>query len=108
MKPPVVDVSFRVSSLWATRIAGVDRQRVNEAFADGHFRTWPSGDDGSRRRFTEAEIIALVVFGRLTGNRVPSSVAGPYACIVALRAHDPKLQSLQIELHVTGGLRLRE
>jgi hypothetical protein len=72
----------------AARIAGIDRQRFNEAVAAGFYPCAPATLKGASRLFDEDDLIGLFIFGRLTEhpiNLAPSS-AGPLACELKDRA----------------------
>ena len=68
------------SVLEVCRLAGVDRDRLNEAIARGDYPCAPATRPGSRRIFAEADFIVLSVYGALTARGIPPRVAGAVAC----------------------------
>lgn len=73
---------IRVRAPLAMRIARVDRQKFNEAVADGFYGCAPPAERGSARVFGEDDLIALFYFGRLTDMGIPPRTAGHLACSV--------------------------
>lgn len=61
-------------------LARVDRDRLNEAIARGDYPCAPETRPGARRMFSEADFIALAVYGALTSRGIPPRVAGGVAC----------------------------
>ena len=64
----------------AAEIARVDRQRFNEAVADGFYTCAPKTVRGKVRRFEVNDIVTLWVYGRLLNKGMSQRVAGRSAC----------------------------
>lgn len=71
---------FNFRSALAMRIAGVDRQKFNEAVAADFYPCAPKEMEGTSRVFREHELVGLWVFGWLLRAGVVPRVAGPLAC----------------------------
>lgn len=74
--------SEKIRGTLACEIAGIDKQRFNEAVSAGNFSCAPKVRKGGTRTFTEEDIIALFVYARLTEQEWPPRVAGSIACEV--------------------------
>lgn len=72
----------RVRAPLAMRITRMDRQKFNEAVADGFYPCAPSAVRGSARLFDEDDLVALFYFARLTEMGVAPRLAGHLACQV--------------------------
>ena len=75
-------MAYKFRAPAAMRIARMDRQKFNEAVADGFYVCAPSAVRGTARVFDEDDLIALFYFGRLTQMNIPSRLAGHLACQV--------------------------
>ena len=72
--------SFRTQS--ACRIAGIDRNRFNEAVAAGNYKCAPPVARGSTRVFSEIDLIALTYYGSLIRtDEYTAGLAGKLTCI---------------------------
>lgn len=78
--------STRVRSALACRIVGLDRQKFNEAVADGFYTCAPMASQGNTRIFTEEAMVPLYFFARLLEFGLPPRRAGALACEAAGRA----------------------
>lgn len=72
----------RVLTGSAIEIARVNRDRFNEAVAAGFYPCAPQTRAGVARTFSEDDILALFVFGRLCAFGLAAKEAGPRACRV--------------------------
>lgn len=66
----------------ACRIAGIDRDRFNEAVAAGYYPCAPETERGSTRVFDETQLIILFYYARLLDWSYPPRIAGFIACQV--------------------------
>lgn len=73
-------MSYKARTALAVRIARVDRDRFNEAVADGFYGCAPSTARGSARVFDEADMIALFCYGRMIDEGMSPRSAGSIAC----------------------------
>ncbi len=64
----------------ATKIAGIDPQKLNQAVSDGHYECAPPTTQGARRIFDENDLIALIEFGRALRLGISTREAGQLAC----------------------------
>lgn len=64
----------------ATRIAQIDKGRLNEAIAAGFYECAPKTIAGQPRVFDVQDMIALRVYSRLTEEGMRPASAGPVAC----------------------------
>jgi hypothetical protein len=64
----------------ACRIAGINRDRFNEAVAAGHYPCAPEVDRGATRVFDEDQLVSLFYYGRLLEWGLSPAVAGPIVC----------------------------
>lgn len=93
----------RVRAAMACRIANLDRVKFNEAVAGGAYRCAPETRSGSARVFTEAELLPLFYFARLTEFGLQAGRAGRLACEMAsVAAHESSLPATRI-IYVHGG-----
>lgn len=74
-------MNYRFRAQAACRIAGIDRDRFNEAVAAGNYPCAPPAVAGSSRVFDEDALCALFYYGRMLGRGYPPSVAGNIACL---------------------------
>jgi hypothetical protein len=81
-------MDYRVEVLPACRIAGLDRNRFNEAVHAGNYPCAPATAKGSRRLFNETDLIALYVYARLLEEGSAPRPAGVIACSVGALARD--------------------
>ena len=73
----------RLSAKYACRVAGYDRDRLNQYIADDTYPCAPSTIAGRRRLFTEDDTVALYFFAWLVGEcRWSPREAGVEACLI--------------------------
>jgi hypothetical protein len=70
----------RFTVTFACRIAGINRDRFNEAVHAGHYPCAPTTTKGSRRLFDEDDLIALYTYACLLEEDFPARTAGDLAC----------------------------
>lgn len=80
-------MSIKVRAPLACRIAGIDRERFNEAVAKGDYPDAPPAGSGNPRIFQMHDLIALYVYGRLLEDGAPVRNAGEFAKEVKGLAH---------------------
>lgn len=71
---------IKVSSTVAAQIAGINKQRFNEAVAAGYYGCAPRTAPGKTRMFDVDDVLALNVYRHLTDEGVIPAKAGPMAC----------------------------
>lgn len=98
--PSVLPV--RVRAAMACRIVNLDRVKFNDAVASGTYPCAPSTRAGSARVFTEAELLPLYFFARLTEFGLPAGKAGAMACEMAARATDDSSEPATRIIYVQG------
>jgi hypothetical protein len=76
----------RVTVIVACRIAGINRDRFNEAVHAGHYPCAPTTAKGSRRLFDEEDLIALCTYAFLIEEGLPARTAGDLACRILNQA----------------------
>jgi hypothetical protein len=92
-----MDKSFKkLLDRWSTnsvmmRVVGVDRQKFNEAIADGHYRVARDATPGTPRDFDGIDVLGIAAFGRLLDLGFSVRHAGNFAsCVVeVLRGERP-------------------
>lgn len=98
---------IRVRAAMACRIVNLDRVKFNDAVASGTYPCAPSTRAGSARVFTEAELLPLYFFARLTEFGIPAGRAGSLACEMALVASneysDPATRIIYLQGTWTNG-----
>jgi hypothetical protein len=72
-------MSIKVRAPLACRIAGIDRDRFNEAVAKGDYPGAPPAGSGKTRIFQMHDLIALFIYGRLLEIGVAARSAGEFA-----------------------------
>jgi hypothetical protein len=72
--------NLKARTALAAEIAGVDRQRFNEAVAEDFYPCAPRTVRGAARVFTVNDILTLWVYGRQLDEGVPPRKAGRVAC----------------------------
>lgn len=71
---------LRATTPLAADICRVDRQRLNEAIASGHYPCAPETISGRARVFNVLDLLALRIYGQLTREGVTPRYAGHAAC----------------------------
>lgn len=71
---------FKVRSPLAMQITRADRQKFNEAVANGFYPCAPDTIRGSSRIFDENDLVSLFIFARLLEFGLPPRSAGSLAC----------------------------
>jgi hypothetical protein len=87
-----------VTVILACRIAGIHRDRFNEAVHAGHYPCAPTTAKGSRRLFDEDDLIALYAYACLLDEDLSARAAGDLACKILnqVRSH-PRAMLAYIE-----------
>jgi hypothetical protein len=92
----------RVRAAMACRIVNLDRVKFNDAVASKTYPCAPGTDRGSARIFTEAQLLPLFFFARLTEFGLPAGKAGAMACeMAAVAASDSSEPATRI-IYVHG------
>lgn len=78
----------KLSTKYACRIVGLDRQRLNEFVALGAFPCAPPTIPGRARYFDPDDMISLWLFRQLMDDGFDAAHAGRIACRVAAAARD--------------------
>ncbi len=78
-----MNYKFRIKE--ACRIAGVDRDRFNEAVHAGNYKCAPDVVRGSSRVFDEVDLIVLFIYGQFLKDSFSPSLAGRLACHICER-----------------------
>ena len=73
-------VTFRYPGTIACQVAGIEKQRFNEAVAAGRYKCAPDVRKGGTRTFDHNDIVTLFVYARLIEQEIPARVAGEIAC----------------------------
>ena len=94
---------LKVRAKLACDIAGIDRDRFNEAVAAGTYLCAPMTSPGSARIFEEPDLIALFVYGRLISLNMDFSLASAQACRVGDQARQMRDSGNEIAGSVTIG-----
>jgi hypothetical protein len=92
----------RVRAALACRIVNLDRLKFNEAVSNGIYTCAPATRAGSARIFTEAELLPLFFFARLTEFGISASKAGHLACEMAAAASDTSAEPATRIIYVQG------
>lgn len=92
----------RVRAAMACRVVNLDRVKFNDAVASGAYPCAPSTRSGSARVFTEAELLPLYFFARLTEFGMPAGKAGAMACEMASRASEDHAEPATRIIYVQG------
>ncbi|CAN0602775.1 unnamed protein product, partial [Ectocarpus sp. 12 AP-2014] len=71
---------FKYPGAIACLVAGIEKQRFNEAVAHGRYPCAPEVPKGGIRTFREDDVVALYIYARLVDQRYPPSLAGQIAC----------------------------
>ncbi len=89
----------------ACKIAGIDRNRFNEAVSANHYPCAPFTPVGVTRKFEEFQTIALAVYGGLLNRGLSPQMAGRISCEIQdqLRRH-PDEDEIVILQTVSGTL----
>ncbi|SDK62501.1 hypothetical protein [Paracoccus chinensis] len=90
---------IKVSSTVAAQIAGINKQRFNEAVAAGFYECAPRTAPGKTRMFDVNDVLALNVYRHLTEEGVIPAKAGPMTCelLHLLRAYPGHDRWLQVK-----------
>lgn len=75
-------MSIRVRTGTAVKIAGIDRDRFNEAVSAGRYPCAPKTQAGSARVFDTDDMVALVIYGHALKMGFDLTTAGETACLV--------------------------
>lgn len=92
----------RVRAAMACRIVNLDRVKFNDAVASKTYPCAPGTDRGSARIFTEAQLLPLFFFARLTEFGLPAGKAGAMACEMANVASSDSSQPATRIIYVHG------
>ncbi len=76
----------KLTTTRACRVAGMDRDRLNEHIAAGHFQCAPGTVPGRARLFDPDDMIALRLFREFMDDGLDAKHAGEIACEIALTA----------------------
>ncbi|MEM6413184.1 MAG: hypothetical protein AAF720_00820 [Pseudomonadota bacterium] len=88
-----------LSSKLACRVAGIDRDRFNEAICTGQYLCAPRVVRGGTRRFNREDTIALCVYGHLIRNQTGREVAGKIAnCVRSRLQTEPELKRISVHI----------
>lgn len=93
---------LRVRSAMAMRVVNLDRQKFNEAVANGQYPCAPSTVKGSARAFDSNDLLSLFFFARLTEFGLSASKAGKMACEMAMCARDDTAEPATRIIYVHG------
>lgn len=93
---------IRVRAAMACRIVNLDRVKFNDAVASGTYPCAPMTRAGSARVFTEAELLPLYFFARLTEFGLPASKAGSMSCEMAASASGDQSEPATRIIYVHG------
>lgn len=93
-------VDIRHPGTTACRVAGIDKQRFNEAVAAKRYPCAPEVKKGGTRTFNQDDMVALFVYARLIEQDMPASVAGEIACDLRSRLNDfPEATEVKVPRH---------
>ncbi|WP_414474307.1 hypothetical protein [Microvirga sp. M2] len=93
---------YKARTALATEIAMVNRQRFNEAVAEGFYPCAPATVRGSTRLFDVNDIVTLRIYGRLLDEGMVPRAAGATACgLRTLLAQYPEAERV---VHVTTSM----
>src|SRR5688500_12546877 len=87
----------RVTVGLACRIAGIDRDRFNEAVHAGNYPCAPGTARGATRVFSLDDLVSLYVYVRLLEEEMPSKAAGRLACSIGTH---PRMYPGDTRIHV--------
>jgi hypothetical protein len=97
----------RVRAALACRIVNLDRVKFNDAVANNLYPCAPSTSPGSARVFTEAQLLPLFFFARLTEFGLPAGKAGRMACemeaVASADASEPATRIIYVQGQWTNG-----
>lgn len=95
-------MKLTAKAAFAAEIAKIDKQRLNEAIAEGFYLCAPATKRGATRAFDVPDIITLIVYRHLTDEGMVPRCAGPVAC--GLRELLSRAPDAQTVYHVKDGL----
>ena len=75
-----------LSTIMACKVAGLDRQRFNEAVSAGFYSCAPETVPGKSRKFAPDDVIGLRLYRELLDDGHTKQRAGQVACAVAIAA----------------------
>lgn len=78
-----MEVSPKLTTKAACRVARIDRARFNEHVSDGFYTCAPETVSGRTRRFDPHDMIALWLFREMMDDGIKAERAGHIACLVA-------------------------
>lgn len=101
--------SLKARTALAAQIARVNRQRLNEAIAEGFYPCAPDTVSGASRVFDVNDIVALRVYGHLLDEGVSPRFAGPMSCNLRdlLREHPAAERVVYVKDSFGSGMWLR-
>lgn len=79
-------MTVKLTTKAACRVAGIDRDRLNEYISAGTYPCAPATTHGRARLFDPDDMLGLRLFRELMDDSYSPKVAGPIACAVALAA----------------------
>lgn len=94
-------MKLTAKAAFAAEIAKIDKQRLNEAIAEGFYPCAPATKRGSTRTFDVQDIITLIVYRHLLDEGMVPRCAGPVAC--GLRELLSRAPDAQTVYHVKDG-----
>ena len=97
-------IIFKYPGATACQIAGINKQRFNEAVAAGRYPCAPKVLKGGTRAFREEDIIALFIYARLIEQNMPPRVAGEIACTLRAKLEEyPDADEVSVPRHSETG-----
>jgi len=98
---------YMLTTVAATRVAGLDRQRLNEYISMGDYPCAPATTPGKARLFDPDDVLGLIVFKRLMEEGYSPSAAGKIACKVAEGSRQyPDASRVYVRRGVLGSIRV--
>lgn len=95
----------KVSTSIACRIVGLNRDRLNEYIAAGHFGCAPATVPGRSRLFDPDDLLTLMLFKRLMDDNYTVEGAGSIACAIGEVARfNPEARAVSyLQTYFSGG-----
>ena len=97
-------LNIRYPASVACLVAGIDKQRFNEAVAAKRYRCAPEVPRGGTRTFNKHDMIPLFIYARLVEQGIPPSVSGEIACAAKQKLDEnPEAEEIKVPRYKEEG-----
>ena len=97
-------LNIRYPASVACLVAGIDKQRFNEAVAAKRYPCAPEVPRGGTRTFNKHEMIPLFIYARLVEQGIPPSVSGEIACAAKQKLdQNPEAEEIRVPRYKEEG-----